>query len=222
MLASVTAPAFAASLPCLASHAAMQPTDTVVGALAFSSSSITAALAYESFDDDYYALSDATPGQTGEIHRTPYTPAWDYIKLHHPVRVDGFGNLIILTIEFSAPVRNLSLTITDIDDDNSATGQSAPSGPVDWVAITPGPSITAGDGGFSVSQRGASVVGAGSATSPFTSNTKENIETSAGDVTLVWSGPLTIVTVAYKEADLNNVGEQGRQVGVGKISFDNC
>ena len=44
------------------------------------------------------------------------------------------------------------------------------------------------------------MVGDGTATSPFTGSTDENIETSAGDMTLSWAGPLKIVTIAYKEA----------------------
>ena len=66
------------------------------------------------------------------------------------------------------------------------------------------------------------MVGDGTATSPFTGSTDENIETSAGDVTLSWAGPLKIVTIAYKEAGRDNVGVLGQQIGVGQISFTTC
>ncbi len=90
----------------------------------FAGSTITADLAYRAVDRDGDLLSDQTPQQTGQIHRTPYddppdNPAWDYIKLHHP-RLVAQGNVITLTIDFTEDVRNLSLTITDIDKNTFA------------------------------------------------------------------------------------------------------
>ncbi len=50
----------------------------------------------------------------------------------------------------------------------------------------------------------------------------EDIHTPAGDLTLSWAGPLQVVTIAYKAAGSNNVNAVGQQIGVGKISFNNC
>ena len=89
VLTSVTVPAFAASVPCTASKDALQQTSAVVNKVVFAGSTITADLSYRAVDRDGDLLSDQTPQQTGQIHRTPYddppdNPAWDYIKLHHP------------------------------------------------------------------------------------------------------------------------------------------
>jgi hypothetical protein len=216
LLTSVTVPAFAASMPCVVSHAALQQRSSVLNGLAFSGSTITASLTYQAVNKNGVLLSDQTPEETGWVVPTPYNtaanPRWNYIKLHHPTDV-AQGNVITLTIEFTENVENLSLTITDIDKN---TIVNAPNRWIDEVVITPG--------GFTdtVPVKGANVIGAGTATNPYSSSVDENISTPAGDVTLTWAGPLKVVTIAYKAAGSNNVNDWGQQIGVGKISFNNC
>ena len=216
VLTSVTAPAFAASTVCLASQDTLQQRSSVLNGLAFSGSTITASLTYQAVNKNGVLLSDQTPEETGWIVPTPYNtaanPRWNYIKLHHPTDV-AQGNVITLTITFTENVENLSLTITDIDKN---TIVNAPNRWIDEVVITPG--------GFTdtVPAKGANVIGAGTATNPYASSVNENISTPAGDVTLTWAGPLKVVTIAYKAAGSNNVNDWGQQIGVGKLSFDNC
>ena len=127
--------------------------------------------------------------------------------------------MITLTIDFTEDVRNLSLTITDIDKN---IFQNAPNRWIDEVVFTPGRRVAPDDGGFTVVKRGPNVIGDGTAATPFKSSVNEDIHTPAGDLTLSWPGPLQVVTIAYKAAGANNVNAVGQQIGVGKINFNNC
>jgi hypothetical protein len=203
VLTSVHAPAVATStMPCLECHAALEQTSSPVTTLAFSNSTVTANLSCSAVDDDGYDLSDPTPGETGEIHLTQCAQG------HH---VDDRAHG---TCAKSAPDDHRHRQVHDPRRARSLGRRRRHTVPASHPP----------DGGFTVPPggRGSNVVGDGTATSPFTGSTDENIETSAGDVTLSWAGPLKIVTIAYKEAVRDNVGVLGQQIGVGQISFTTC
>ena len=115
------------------------------------------------------------------------------------------GDTIALTLTFDAPVENLTLTVTDID---MWTGRW-----IDQVYTTSGATVVA---------KGVNVVGSGTSADPFISTVKKDIYTDAGDLTLTWPGPLTVVQVFFRAGDLTNTSSTGQHIGVGKIGFDNC
>jgi hypothetical protein len=172
--------------------------------LTFPPSTVTATVGYSTTGWG----TNTTPGDTGEVHPTSYSPQWNYLKLHHPAGMD-LNDTITLTLTFSQPVTNLSLTITDIDRD---TGQW-----IDHVIIN--------TGGYTVTARGPNVIGAGTAsgatvwTGPFRSSVNGGISSANGDVTLRWAGPLSQVQITYRVADTQNESDIGQHIGVGKIGF---
>ena len=190
------APAYAAS-SCVSGQATLtggtRPTQ-----LTFLPSAVTATVAFSSTG---VAGNDQTPGETGEVHATSYSPSWNYLKLHHPQGMT-LGDTVALTLTFSQPVTNLSLTITDID---KASKQW-----IDEVVATPA--------GFT-SVKAANVIGTGAANNPFRSQVNGGISSAAGDVVLTWAGPLNQVAITYRVADQDNESGVGQHVGVGKIGF---
>ncbi len=193
---AVAAPAYAASVPCVGGQAVLvQGTSPTV--LGFSPSAVTAAVSYSTTG----WAGDPTPGETGEVHPTDYTPAWNYLKLHHPAGMDQ-GDTITLTLAFSQPVLGLTLTITDID---KATGQWIDQVIVDTLGFVAAPA--------------ANVVGAGTSANPFTTKVDSGISSALGDLKLTWAGPLSVVQLTYRAGDVQNSSGIGQHIGVGRIGF---
>lgn len=195
-LVSVAAPAYAASA-CMDGQATLtsgsRPT-----LLTFPPSPVTATVGWSSTGA---AGNDQTPGDTGEVHAVSYSPSWNYLKLHHPEGVTQ-NDTITLTLTFSQPVFNLSLTITDIDKVTTEW--------IDEVVVTPA--------GFT-SVKGQNVIGDGTVGSPFTTSVQGGISSARGDVTVTWAGPVSQVQIVYRAADADNDSDIGQHIGVGKIGF---
>jgi hypothetical protein len=143
---------------------------------------------------------------TGKLARTTYSPRWNYITLHHAKGMKQ-GDTITLTLRFTPrPVRDFTATITAID---KVTGEW-----IDEVVVSPAP--------VGVVTRGSAVSGSGTVADPFTSDVDKAIKDAAGDVTLLWPGPLTQVQIRYVAADLTNASPTGQRIGVGRFAYDNC
>ena len=198
VIVGVAAPTYAASGPCLTGQSSPATRTTPISTLTFPPSAVTGSVTFSSTGA---AGNDQTPGDTGEVHTVPFSPAWNYIKLHHPQGMTQ-GDTITMTLLLSQPVTNLSLTITDID---KIVGDW-----IDEVVVTP-PGFTA--------VKAANVIGSGTAGDPFRSSVNGGISSAAGDVRLTWAGPLTQVQITYRAADADNESGIGQHVGVGKIGF---
>jgi hypothetical protein len=201
VLTAVTAPAYASSLPCQQGKALLTPgSDGLVTALTFPPSSVTALVAYSATD-----WLDQTPLATGQVRTTafPAGEQWDYVKLQHEVGPTQ-GDTVTMTINFSVPVKKLSLRITDID---KATGED---GFTDEVIVRPanfeathGPLIGTGqEGGFVATVDG-------------------DISSNDGDVRLFWPQELQQVEIILRAAE-NGSDLAGQHIGVGEIAFNNC
>jgi len=203
VLTSVTAPAYATSLPCLQGQASLTNpgSSTVVTALAFPPSSVTALVTYTA-----QPWVDQTPGDTGQVRTTalPTGTQWSYVKLHHPEGADT-GDTVTMTISFSEPVENLALRITNID---KVTGDF-----IDTVIVSPAT--------FEATL-GPRVSWTGLATDGFKATEEGEISSDLGDVNLIWPDPLQLVQITLRAADVDNASFTGQYVGVGIISFDNC
>lgn len=94
-----------------------------------------------------------------------------------------------IAFSFSSPVTNVSLTIADIDWDNSAFQDRI-------VINTPG---------FS-GVRGSQITGSGTAASPYqaVSSVSGGVPntSSAGNVTVTWAGPLTQLSMTYDQGGI--------------------
>jgi hypothetical protein len=141
---------------------------------------------------------------TGTVGHTDYSPGWDYLMLHHAKGMKQ-GDVITLTLTFDSPVQSLSLSVTDID---KLTREW-----IDQVYTSPVGTPTA---------KGPNVVGSGTSADPFTSSVEAEIHTAAGDLTLTWPGPLTVVELFFRAGDSKNSSSLGQHIGVGKIGFDRC
>lgn len=231
VLTSVTVPAFAASpVPCTKRTAAILnlDNDDPVFKADFASSTVDATFSFRATNKAGSLLSDhPTPGDTGEVHRTNYPSGtnWNYLKLHHPADMNQ-GDLIVLTIDFTTPVSNLALTITDIDRYTTEW--------IDHVWVEPTPlTVVKTDPTF--------VEGAGTAADPWVADVPGDsdhgdgdeddgveeddpmgITSQKGDVMVTWLGPLSQVKVYYKAADVDNDSPIGQHIGVGLITIDNC
>jgi hypothetical protein len=142
---------------------------------------------------------------TGTVATTDYSPGWNDLILHMPKGLKQ-GDTLKLTLTFSKPVKNATLSMTDID---KLTQQW-----IDNVVVSPS--------GFSVATKGPDVSGSGTTADPFTANVEAEIHTNAGDLTLVWPGTVTSVTVTYIAADKDNKSELGQHIGIGKFGYNNC
>jgi hypothetical protein len=200
IIVGVASPAFAVSPSCVGDTASLT-VGTKPTLLTFPPSVVTATVSFSSVGA---TGNDQTPGDTGEVHTTSYSPSWNYLKLHHPAGMD-LGDTITLTVTFSTPVTALTLTITDIDKD---TGEW-----IDQVIVnTPGYTAV----------KGPNVTGTGTAASPLTTSVNGGISSNAGDVKLTWPGPLTQVQLTYRAGDSQNGSNIGQHIGVGLIGFGNC
>lgn len=195
-LVAVAAPAFAASGPCLTGLSAPGLSSTPISSLTFPPSAVTATLAFSSTGHG----GVPTPGDTGEVHATSW--GWNYIKLHHPEGMD-LNDTITMTLTLSEPVTDLSLTITDIDRVIT-----------EWIDH-----VIVNTGGYVVTAQGANVIGTGTSGDPFRSSHNGGISSAAGDVTLTWAGPLTMVQITYRAADADNDSDVGQHIGIGLIGF---
>ena len=201
LVTSVAAPASAASGPCAGGQAALNGS-TLPVPLTFSPSTVTATVTFSSTGA---TGNDQTPGETGEIHATAYSPSWRYIKLHLPAGMDQ-GDTVTITLTFSQPVTGLSLTITDIDKDKDQ-----------WID-----QVIVNTAGYAVAAKGANVTGAGTTGNPFTTSVNGGIDSAAGDVKLTWQGSLSQVQLTYRAADILNGSGIGQHIGVGLIGFASC
>jgi hypothetical protein len=200
LVTAVAAPAYAASGPCVGGQAPLTSGTRPVN-LQFLPSTVTATIGWSSTGA---AGNDQTPGETGLVRTTQFNNSsnnWNYLKQHLP---DGMtqGDTVTLTLTFNQPVSKLSLTITDIDKDTSSW--------IDEVVVTPV--------GFT-SVKATNVIGTGTALDPFKSKVEGGIDSTLGDVTLTWAGPVTQVQVIYRAADVQNQSGIGQHIGVGKIGF---
>jgi hypothetical protein len=199
LVTSVAAPAFAASGQCLQGADSLN-TSGVVTFLVFPPSGVQGNLTFTSS-----GTTDQTPGDTGKVFSTDYTPSWRYIKLHHPEGMEE-GDTIKMTITFTEFVKNATLTLTDID---KAVGQ--------WIDH-----VVAEPAGYVASNAGQYVTGAGTSANPFTSSHNGGITSARGDVTLTWPFSLKQITITYIAADTDNSSDIGQHIGVGKFAFNNC
>jgi hypothetical protein len=197
LVTSVAAPAYAASGPCVGGEATLV-SGTMPVNLTFPPSTVTATVGWSSTGAQG---DDQTPGETGLVRTVAYSPTWNYLKLHLP-RGMTQGDTVTLTLTFSQPVTNLSLTITDIDKETKNW--------IDEVVVSPL--------GFTA-DKAANVIGTGTAADPFRSQVEGGIDSAAGDVTLTWAGPVTQVQITYRAADSQNKSGIGQHIGVGKIGF---
>ena len=193
---SVAVPAFAASTQCVPGAVALTA-GTSPMLLSFLPTAVTASVTFASVG--YGA--DSTPGETGTVQTTSYSPSWNFIKLHHPKGMKT-GNTITMTLTFSQPVQKLSVKITDID---KTVGQW-----IDDVIISPA--------GF-VATPAKNVVGAGTAANPYTTKLDGGIENADGDLALFWAGPLSQVSITYLAADQDNTSDIGQHIGIGQLAI---
>jgi len=204
VLVAVTAPAYAAtSGQCTDfGQADLGAVGSKPGSLLLPPSSNKATISLKGTDSKGNVL--ALDGATGSVATTDYTPGWSYLMLHHAKGMRQ-GNTITLTLSFDQPVENLTLTVTDID---KITGEW-----IDQVYTSPV---------GTVSTKGPNVVGSGTSADPFTSKVEAEIHTAAGDLTLTWPGPLSVVQLFFRVGDTKNTSSNGQHIGVGKIGFDSC
>jgi hypothetical protein len=196
MMLSVAAPAYAAS-QCVSGQATLTA-GTKPTQLDLLPSNVKATITWSSSGA---AGNDQTPGETGEVHTTSYSPSWPYLKMHLPQGMTQ-GDTVTLTLTFSQAVTNLSLQITDID---KTTGQW-----IDEVVVAPGPTSAV---------KSSNVNGSGTSGSPFTAKNNGGISNATGDVVVTWTGPLTQVQITYRAADQDNTSDIGQHIGIGKIGF---
>ena len=203
VLTSVAAPAYASSLPCQNGQALLTDlgSNDVVTTLTFPPSLVTAEVTYSAL-----AWFDQTPLETGQI-RTSAFPAgeqWSYVKLQHDIGPTE-GDTVTMTINFSEPVKNLSLRITDID---KATGEFSFT---DEVIV--GPATFEATLGTRVGVEGP--------TGGFMATVDGEISSNEGDVRLFWSHALQQVQITLRAAT-NGSDLAGQHIGVGDFRFDNC
>jgi hypothetical protein len=204
-LIAVGAPAYAAtsgSCTDFGTAPLTQSVGTKVGLLVFPPSTNQAVVSIAATDASGKTI--AQDRLTGTLQHTDYSPGWNYIDLHQAAGMHE-GDRLTMTLTFSRPVENLTLTITDID---KIKGEW-----IDQVFVAPP--------GFSAVP-GPNVSGSGLAGDPFTANVDAEIHTAAGDLTLTWAGPLTTAQISYRAGDAANTSTNGQHIGVGKIGFSNC
>jgi hypothetical protein len=204
VLVAVTAPAYAAASGQCSDYgqADLGAVGSKPGSLLFPPSSNKANVSLQRTDARGKVL--ALDSTTGSVQNTDYTPGWRYLMLHHAKGMKQ-GDTIAMTLSFDHPVDNLTLTVTDID---KITGEW-----IDQVYTSPVGAVSA---------KGPNVVGSGTSADPFTSKVEAEIHTAAGDLTLTWPGPLSVVQLFFRVGDTKNTSSQGQHVGVGKIGFDSC
>ncbi|HEX4471803.1 MAG TPA: hypothetical protein VH085_07535 [Nocardioides sp.] len=204
VLVAVTAPAYAATSGQCPDYglADLGAVGSKPGSLLLPPSSNKATISLQRTDSkgNVLALDDAT----GSVATTDYTPGWSYLMLHHAKGMRQ-GDIITLTLSLDDPVENLTLTVTDIDKIKGEWIDQVYTSP---VAIA--------------SAQGPNVVGSGTSADPFTSKVNAEIHTAAGDLTLTWPGPLSVVQLFFRVGDTKNTSTRGQHVGVGKIGFDGC
>lgn len=112
----------------------------------------------------------------------------------------------VVSFTFSAPVYNLTFTLGDIDSYSGNVFQEAA-----W--LTPG---------FAISNQGASVSGLGTATNPFTATLGLNVppESSAGNVTVLYPGPVTVVQLTMLDVFPVDAGASGHSLDVFNMTFN--
>ena len=136
---------------------------------------------------------------SGTIGTTEYTPGWSYLTLHHRPRQGTRATRITLTLTFDAPVKNLALTVTDID---RLPGQWFDSG----LHLT---------GSHGHGPRACRSPAAAPGTTPSPARSPRTSTTTHGDVAVTWPSALTTVQLVLGAADSKNNGTVGQQVGVG-------
>lgn len=199
VVVGVTVPAYAVSTACVAGTATLtQGTSPTV--LSFPPSLVTATVSYSAKNGDGTVRADNTPGETGEVHSTDYSPSWNYLKLHLPKSLVK-NQTVTMTLSFTQAVTGLSLTVTDID---GATGSWFDELVVNTLGFT-----HAG---------AANVIGTGTSADPFRSIVDGGISSAAGDLLLTWPGSLSQVQLTYR-AGITGDSDIGEHIGVGKIGF---
>ena len=204
VLTAVTVPAYASSLPCQQGKALLTNpgSNEVVTVLTFPPSSVTALVTYSA-----QAWFDQTPLETGQVRTTafPAGEQLDYIKLQHDVGPTQ-DDTVTMTINFSVPVKQLSLRITDID---KVTGD-VPDTFTDEVIVRPATYEATHGTRIGTGQAGG-----------FVATVEGDISTSAGDVRLFWPDELQQVPITLLAAE-DGSDLPGQHIGVGDFAFNNC
>lgn len=157
-------------------------------------------------------------GPTGQVKNE--NVSWKYIALQMNARSAAGGSYLVkgdkvtMTLQFSAPVENLSITIHDIDKQENAWN--------DLVHFdTPPTSVT----------NGSNVKGTGTSGDPLQAKAWGNQTTGNGTERSVvtWADPITMLTITYEAGGPSSSNpnyqygnSQNQWVAIGNISFNSC
>ena len=113
-------------------------------------------------------------------------------------RVTAGDALQTLTLTFEAPVTDVSVTVEDLDRDSRD----------DWPTFQDEVFIPEGSAPFSSAEMGSRVIGEGNSESPFRAD--DGVDGDFGgpehQVTLTWEGPVSEISIAYRQGVQANVG----------------
>lgn len=179
----------------------LQP-GTSPATLTFLPSTITASIAYSSTGNG----GVNTPGATGQVAATSSTPPWNYIEVEMLDPIEQ-GDSVTVTLSFTSPVENLTFKLHDIDGISGAFQDT-----VEILTLTNGFSFVPG----------ANITGNGTSGNRFRNVTSVDnpISTGVADVTLMWAGPIQVVSFRYVAG--TNGDSQNQHIGLGDISFTDC
>jgi hypothetical protein len=194
-LVSVPAAAYAVS-GCVDAPAVMGPVHATPTGASFPPSDLTATIAF--------SASGYPSGGPSAFLVEPIAPFGYYTILNHPGTAVP-GGAITMTMTFSRPVSNLSLSVYDIDREEGID--------IDWadhvVVNTPG---------YTIPARDADIVGAGTAADPLRNATNGQGVATENFATLLWAGPVAEVQLTYLLGG-TTVKENGQDVGVTNVGF---
>jgi hypothetical protein len=155
------------------------------------------------------ASGDTGATNNGVPSSGPIGGATSLLLLHSENYVTNTTQTVTLT--FSKPVQNLQLSLLDID--SSATTDRRGRVTTHWedvLSVTPTPSSQA---------KGAGVQGTGTSAAPWRAINNNNVVSdnqTTGNVALSWAGPLTSVTIVYRQ---DGAQDGSPKVGIGDLSF---
>lgn len=193
---STAAPTYAASGGCVDAQAVMGPVNTTPTGATFPPSDLTATIAF---------TASGYPSGSPSAFLAPSGPLGQYVILSHPSSAVP-GGAITMTMTFSRPVSNLSLSVYDIDRSNEID--------VDWADH-----VVVNTSGYTIPARDADVVGSGSTADPLRNSTNGQGVSTENFATLLWSGPVTEVQLTYLLGGTTVKEFGGQDVGVTQIGF---